>query len=72
MAARRVLATIGPDATVEQVAKHADVSPATVENYFGSKESLLMTSLDRARPKRLGSYSRTRKGPTPGGADPSP
>lgn len=46
--AQRVLATIGPDATVEQVAKHADVSPATVENYFGSKETLLMTSFDLA------------------------
>lgn len=46
--AQRVLATIGPDATVEQLAEHADVSPATVDNYFGNKESLLMTSLDRA------------------------
>ncbi len=46
--AQRVLATIGPDASVEQLAEHADVSPATVENYFGNKESLLMTSLDLA------------------------
>ena len=46
--AQKVLATIGPDASVEQLAEHADVSPATVENYFGNKESLLMTSLDLA------------------------
>lgn len=46
--AQGVLATIGPDATVEQLAEHADVSPATVDNYFGNKESLLMTGLDQA------------------------
>jgi AcrR family transcriptional regulator len=46
--AQRVLATIGPDATVEQIAEHADVSPATVDNYFGDKQALLMTGLDRA------------------------
>jgi AcrR family transcriptional regulator len=46
--AQEVLATIGPDASLEQLAEHADVSPATVENYFGNKESLLMTGLDLA------------------------
>ena len=45
--AQRVLATIGPDATVEQIAELADVSPATVDNYFGNKESLLMKVLDQ-------------------------
>lgn len=48
LGAKIVLATIGPDATVEQVAKQADVSPATVDNYFGNKESLLMTVLDQS------------------------
>ncbi|MBJ7433151.1 MAG: TetR/AcrR family transcriptional regulator [Microbacteriaceae bacterium] len=48
LSAQRILATIGPNATVEQIAKHADVSPATVDNYFGNKESLLMTGLDQA------------------------
>jgi AcrR family transcriptional regulator len=38
----------GPDATVEQIAQEADVSPATVENYFGDKQSLLMTVLDQS------------------------
>jgi AcrR family transcriptional regulator len=47
-AAQRVLATIGPEATVEQLAEIADVSPATVDNYFGNKESLLMTVLDQS------------------------
>ena len=48
MAAKRALATIGPNATVEQLAELADVSPATVDNYFGNKESLLMTVLDQS------------------------
>jgi AcrR family transcriptional regulator len=47
-AAQRVLASIGPDATVEQIAQEADVSPATVENYFGDKQSLLMTVFDQS------------------------
>jgi AcrR family transcriptional regulator len=48
VAAKAVLTTIGPEATVEQVARQADVSPATVDNYFGNKESLLMTVLDQS------------------------
>ena len=48
MAAQRALATIGPNATVEQLAELADVSPATVDNYFGNKETLLMTVLDQS------------------------
>ena len=48
MAAKRALATIGPNATVEQLAELADVSPATVYNYFGNKETLLMTVLDQS------------------------
>ena len=48
MAAQTVLATIGPNATVEQLAELADVSPATVDNYFGNKETLLMTVLDQS------------------------
>ena len=47
-AAQRVLVAFGPDATVEQIAQEADVSPATVENYFGDKQSLLMTVLDQS------------------------
>lgn len=47
-AAQRVLVAYGPDATVEQIAQEADVSPATVDNYFGNKESLLMTVLDQS------------------------
>jgi AcrR family transcriptional regulator len=47
-AAHRVLVAYGPDATVEQIAQEADVSPATVDNYFGNKESLLMTVLDQS------------------------
>jgi hypothetical protein len=48
LAAQRVLATIGPDATVEQLAEQADVSPETIDNYFGNKETLLMTGLDQS------------------------
>jgi AcrR family transcriptional regulator len=47
-AAKAILTTIGPEATVEQVARQADVSPATVDNYFGNKESLLMTVFDQS------------------------
>ena len=48
LAAQRVLATIGPGATVEQLAEQADVSPATIDNYFGNKDMLLMTGLDQS------------------------
>ena len=48
LAAQRVLATIGPDATVEQLAEQADVSPETIDNYFGNKDMLLMTGLDQS------------------------
>jgi len=43
-----LLSTIGPDATAEQLAEQADVSPETIDNYFGNKETLLMTGLDQS------------------------
>lgn len=38
--AQHVLAEIGPDATVEQFVAHAQVSPTTIYNHFGSKEAM--------------------------------
>ncbi len=39
--AQEVLAVIGLEATMEQVAAHIGVSPTTIYKYFGSKEALL-------------------------------
>ena len=38
--AQEVLAEIGPEATMEQLASHIGVSPTTIYKYFGSKEAL--------------------------------
>jgi len=47
VAAQEVLATVGPNADVAQLAKHAGVSPDTVDNFFGNTETLLMTAFDQ-------------------------
>jgi len=38
--AQEVLAEIGPTATIEQIAAHAEVSPTTIYKYFENKEVL--------------------------------
>lgn len=38
--AQEVLAEIGPTATIEQLAKHAQVSPTTIYKYFDNKDLL--------------------------------
>ena len=38
--AQHVLAENGPEATVEQFVAHAQVSPTTIYNHFGSKEAM--------------------------------
>jgi len=38
--AQEVLAEIGPSATIEQIAAHAQVSPTTIYKYFDNKEVL--------------------------------
>ena len=43
--AQQVLAKIGPDATVEQFVAHAQVSPTTIYNHFGSKDALFAQAL---------------------------
>jgi len=43
--AQEVLAEIGLEATVEQFVAHAQVSPTTIYNHFGSKESLFTEAL---------------------------
>jgi len=43
--AQQVLAEIGPDATVEQFVAHAQVSPTTIYNHFGSKDALFAQAL---------------------------
>jgi len=43
--AQQVLAEIGPDATVEEFVAHAQVSPTTIYNHFGSKEAMFAQAL---------------------------
>jgi len=43
--AQHVLAEIGTDATVEQFVAHAEVSPTTIYNHFGSKEAMFSQAL---------------------------
>jgi len=44
-AGQEVLADIGPDATIEELAKHAQVSPTTIYKYFTSKEVLFAEAM---------------------------
>jgi AcrR family transcriptional regulator len=46
-AAQEVLAEFGVDATVEQLVAQAHVSPATIYNYFESKDALLKEALSQ-------------------------
>jgi AcrR family transcriptional regulator len=44
-AAQEVLANIGPSASIEQIAAHAEFSPTTIYKYFESKEALFSAAL---------------------------
>jgi len=44
-AGQEVLAEIGPSATIEQLASHAEVSPTTIYKYFENKDVLFIQSL---------------------------
>lgn len=44
-AGREVLAEIGPTATIEQLAAHAQVSPTTIYKYFENKDALFLEAL---------------------------
>jgi len=46
--AQIVLAEIGPSATIEQIAAHAEVSPTTIYKYFENKDQLFMEALGEA------------------------
>ena len=46
--AQLVLAEIGPSATIEQIAAHAEVSPTTIYKYFENKDQLFVESLEVA------------------------
>jgi AcrR family transcriptional regulator len=43
--AQIVLAEIGPSATIEQLAAHAEVSPTTIYKYFENKDQLFLEAL---------------------------
>jgi AcrR family transcriptional regulator len=43
--AQEVLAEIGPSATIEQIAAHAEVSPTTIYKYFENKDELFVQAL---------------------------
>jgi AcrR family transcriptional regulator len=43
--AQEVLAEIGPSATIEQIAAHAEVSPTTIYKYFENKDELFIQAL---------------------------
>ena len=47
LAAQEVLADIGLDATIEQLAAHAQVSPRTIYNYFDTKDALLSLAFEQ-------------------------
>jgi len=47
-AGREVLAEIGPTATIEQLAAHAQVSPTTIYKYFENKDKLFIEALGEA------------------------
>ena len=44
--AQEVLAEVGPSATIEQLAAHAQVSPTTIYKYFNNKEVLFAEALN--------------------------
>ena len=46
--AQEVLAEIGPSATIEQIAAHAEVSPTTIYKYFENKDLLFIEALSEA------------------------
>lgn len=46
--AQIVLAEIGPSATIEQIAAHAEVSPTTIYKYFENKDQLFQVALCEA------------------------
>ena len=46
--AQEVLAEIGPTATIEQIASHAEVSPTTIYKYFEHKDNLFVEALSTA------------------------
>jgi len=46
--AQLVLAEIGPSATIEQIAAHAEVSPTTIYKYFENKDQLFVEALEVA------------------------
>jgi AcrR family transcriptional regulator len=46
--AQEVLAEIGPSATIEQIAAHAEVSPSTIYKYFEHKDILFVEALSQA------------------------
>jgi AcrR family transcriptional regulator len=45
-AGQEILADIGPAATIEELANHAEVSPTTIYKYFESKEVLFSEALN--------------------------
>ena len=47
LSAQRVLAEIGPQATIEQVSEMAQVSPTTIYKYFANKELLFSEALSQ-------------------------
>ena len=46
--AQEVLAEIGPSATIEHIAAHAEVSPTTIYKYFENKDLLFIEALSEA------------------------
>lgn len=46
--AQMVLAEIGPTATIEQIAAHAEVSPTTIYKYFENKDQLFIEAIAEA------------------------
>jgi len=61
--AQEILAEIGPSATIEQIAAHAEVSIQTIYNYFESKDQLFLKAM---REMWEGFLMWSREGASPG------
>ncbi|GAA2686340.1 MULTISPECIES: TetR/AcrR family transcriptional regulator [Actinosynnema] len=65
-AAREVFARVGPDAPLDEVAKHAGVGVRTLHRHFPRKEDLVRATLDRAlTPDFAHAITRARSAPNP-------
>ena len=59
-AGQEVLAAIGPQATIEQLSEHAQVSPTTIYKYFENKDVLFLEALSQIWESTISSVNQSR------------